>query len=121
MKVMIDPKHLQKGMYVAELDRPWLESPFLFQGFRITNIDELEQLDNICEYVFVDPEKSAIPVPSNLSAIPMRSKANRVKTALKQPLSTSTQKLGRCITYPRTMLPIYLVTSVWVEASTLQK
>jgi putative nucleotidyltransferase with HDIG domain len=82
MKVMIDPKHLQKGMYVAELDRPWLESPFLFQGFRITNIDELEQLDNICEYVFVDPEKSAIPVPNNLSAIPMRSKVNRVKTSI---------------------------------------
>ena len=81
MKVMIDPKHLQKGMYVAELDRPWLESPFLFQGFRITNFDELEQLEKICDYVFVDPEKSAIPVPKNLSAIPMRSKASRTKTS----------------------------------------
>ncbi|HEY5604239.1 MAG TPA: DUF3391 domain-containing protein [Gammaproteobacteria bacterium] len=81
MKVMIDPKHLQKGMYVAELDRPWLESPFLFQGFRITNVAELEQLEKICEYVFVDPEKSAIPVPANLSAIPMRSKVSHTKTS----------------------------------------
>jgi len=81
MKVMINPKHLQKGMYVAELDRPWLESPFLFQGFRITNTDELQQLEKICEYVFVDPEKSAIPVPKDLSAIPMVSKNKREKTS----------------------------------------
>jgi putative nucleotidyltransferase with HDIG domain len=81
MKVMIDPKHLQKGMYVAELDRPWLESPFLFQGFRITNVDELTQLEKICDYVFVDPEKSAIPVPKTLSAIPMRSTASRANTS----------------------------------------
>jgi len=81
MKVMIDPKHLQKGMYVAELDRPWLESPFLFQGFRITNADELQQLEKICEYVFVDPEKSAIPIPKNLSAIPMHSTVSRAKTS----------------------------------------
>ena len=81
MKVMIDPKHLQKGMYVAELDRPWLESPFLFQGFRITNVDELQQLEKICEYVFVDPEKSAIPIPKNLSAIPMNSTVSRAKTS----------------------------------------
>ena len=81
MKVMLDPKHLQKGMYVAELDRPWLETPFLFQGFRITNGEELSQLQELCEYVFVDPEKSAIEVPKNLSRIPMRSKVTRVKTA----------------------------------------
>ncbi|MGD8570567.1 MAG: DUF3391 domain-containing protein [Gammaproteobacteria bacterium] len=81
MKVMVDPKHLKKGMYVAELDRPWLESPFLFQGFRITNSDELQQLKQICEYVFVDPEKSAVPVSADLSAIPMRSKAGRAKTS----------------------------------------
>ena len=78
---MVSPKHLKKGMYVAELDRPWLESPFLFQGFRITNSDELQQLNQICEYVFVDPEKSAIPVPAELSAIPMRQDINHYKNS----------------------------------------
>jgi hypothetical protein len=36
----IETSHLQVGMYVAELDRPWLETPFLFQGFRIEDDDD---------------------------------------------------------------------------------
>ena len=28
---------LRLGMYVSRLDRPWLETPFLFQGFYIEN------------------------------------------------------------------------------------
>lgn len=61
---MLEIKELKKGMYVSELDRPWLDSPFLFQGFRITNMQELEQLGNTCKYVYVDPEKSVVPIRS---------------------------------------------------------
>ncbi|MEE8263181.1 MAG: DUF3391 domain-containing protein, partial [Gammaproteobacteria bacterium] len=32
MKKRVDVRDLSLGMYVAELDRPWLETPFLFQG-----------------------------------------------------------------------------------------
>jgi len=63
MKVMVEIKDLKKGMYVTELDRPWLETSFLFQGFRITNAQEIEQLNNTCKYVYVDPEKSVVPIP----------------------------------------------------------
>jgi putative nucleotidyltransferase with HDIG domain len=63
MKVIVAPIDLQKGMYVSELDRPWLETPFLFQGFRITNNDELEQIARLCDFVFVDSEKSTVPIP----------------------------------------------------------
>ena len=31
----IDVGLLKGGMYVSQLDRPWLETPFLFQGFCI--------------------------------------------------------------------------------------
>jgi putative nucleotidyltransferase with HDIG domain len=41
-------------MYVAELDRPWLESPFLFQGFLIESADQLKLLKQCCAYVFID-------------------------------------------------------------------
>ena len=68
MKVIVAPIDLKKGMYVSELDRPWLETPFLFQGFRITNADELEQIGKLCDFVFVDTEKSTIPVPEQLAA-----------------------------------------------------
>lgn len=62
MKRKIDIKDLEIGMYVSELDRPWIETPFLFQGFRVTNQDELNKLSEICEYVLVDVEKSKVPI-----------------------------------------------------------
>ena len=40
-------------MYVVELDRPWLESPFLFQGFPIHSTEELDRLRSSCRYVYV--------------------------------------------------------------------
>ena len=44
MRIKIETKALQLGMFVAELDRPWLESHFLFQGFTISNAAELEDV-----------------------------------------------------------------------------
>ncbi len=41
-------------MFVCELDRPWVETPFLFQGFEIHTNDELEELTHLCQYVFID-------------------------------------------------------------------
>ena len=52
---------LKLGMYVAELDRPWLDSPFLFQGFSIESGDQLAALQECCEYVYVDQERSVDP------------------------------------------------------------
>ncbi|MEE4291813.1 MAG: HD-GYP domain-containing protein [Cycloclasticus sp.] len=46
--------NLELGMYVAELDRPWLESPFKLQGFNIKTERELGVLKNICYYVYID-------------------------------------------------------------------
>jgi HD-GYP domain-containing protein (c-di-GMP phosphodiesterase class II) len=45
------------GMYVSRLDRPWLETRYLFQGFHISNTGDIEELRQHCEYVFVDPER----------------------------------------------------------------
>ncbi|WP_126457062.1 HD-GYP domain-containing protein [Sulfuriflexus mobilis] len=57
MKRQIDIMHLKQGMYVAELDRPWLESPFLFQGFVVDSDEDLQTLKSLCEYVHIDLEK----------------------------------------------------------------
>tara|TARA_R110001599_G_scaffold72151_1_gene200552 strand:+ start:40 stop:1299 length:1260 start_codon:yes stop_codon:yes gene_type:complete len=49
------PVHsLLVGMYVVELDRPWIDTPFLFQGFLISSEEEIDQLRQYCEYVFID-------------------------------------------------------------------
>lgn len=51
--VKIAVNQLKIGMYVAELDRPWVETPFLFQGFHIRDQDEISELKNHCDYVRV--------------------------------------------------------------------
>lgn len=61
-KIRMEVQNLRRGMYVCELDRPWVETSFLFQGFRITSDDEISQLESTCEFVFVDVEKSAANV-----------------------------------------------------------
>lgn len=45
---------LKLGMFVAELDRDWLETPFLLQGFIIKTPTEIRKLKEFCQYVYVD-------------------------------------------------------------------
>jgi HD-GYP domain-containing protein (c-di-GMP phosphodiesterase class II) len=52
---------LQFGMYVAELDRPWTETPFIFQGFHLRTEQQLSILKQFCKHVFVDLERSEAP------------------------------------------------------------
>lgn len=56
-RVRLPVEELRLGMYVAELDRPWLESPFLFQGFPIETDEQLAQLRGCCRFVYVDSEE----------------------------------------------------------------
>ena len=58
MNEKIDVASLQPGMFVAELDRPWLDTPFLFQGFLIESEDQIKELRHYCRYVLVDPLRS---------------------------------------------------------------
>jgi HD-GYP domain-containing protein (c-di-GMP phosphodiesterase class II) len=49
------PVHaLKVGMTVVELDRPWEETPFLFQGFRIESVDQIGEIGQHCEHVVVE-------------------------------------------------------------------
>ncbi|RZV53413.1 MAG: DUF3391 domain-containing protein, partial [Pseudomonadales bacterium] len=45
---------LQPGMFVSELDRPWLDTPFLLQGFMITELDEIDVLNEYCNTVIIN-------------------------------------------------------------------
>jgi HD-GYP domain-containing protein (c-di-GMP phosphodiesterase class II) len=45
------------GMYVAKLDRPWLETSFEVQGFYIRDKQTILRLVDECEYVHVDPRR----------------------------------------------------------------
>jgi HD-GYP domain-containing protein (c-di-GMP phosphodiesterase class II) len=54
---------LQFGMFVAELDRPWTETPFMFQGFHLRTDKQLEALKKHCKHVFIDIERTEKPDP----------------------------------------------------------
>src|SRR5262245_1149622 len=58
-------------MYVAELDRPWTETPFRFQGFVLSSEQQLETLKKYCKTVVVDTEKTvaAEPPPAGMQYI----------------------------------------------------
>jgi len=44
---------LKVGMYVSSLDRPWIETPFLFQGFSVGD-EELGEIRKLCKTICVD-------------------------------------------------------------------
>ena len=49
---------LELGMFVSKLDCPWEQTPFIFQGFLITNKDEIYQLQEHCQEVYIDIKKT---------------------------------------------------------------
>lgn len=55
---------IQKGMYVFQLDRPWIETPFMFQGFVIQTDEQVDELRKHCQWVMIDTEKGADFDPS---------------------------------------------------------
>ena len=77
-KIQVDA--LKLGMYVSELDRPWLETPFLFQGFPILSKQELLQLQQCCEYVFIDEEQSVILNHEEIAQTPHGKPVQRFQT-----------------------------------------
>lgn len=50
---------LRPGMFVCELDRPWLETPFPLQGLLIESREQIEALERYCTYVYIDPLKGS--------------------------------------------------------------
>jgi HD-GYP domain-containing protein (c-di-GMP phosphodiesterase class II) len=53
----IPVEQLVFGMFVSKLDRPWTETPFVFQGFVLKSDKQIDVLKQYCKHVFVDPEK----------------------------------------------------------------
>lgn len=77
-QIKVNTADLETGMYVARLDRPWTETPFLFQGFFIRNQEDIEELKHHCRYVYVDFEQS-------------RKEDTHTKTGIKRENRTITQ------------------------------
>lgn len=58
MNEVISSQQIQHGMFVAALDRPWLGTPFLLQGFLVENDAQIADLRQYCKTVTIDRSRS---------------------------------------------------------------
>ena len=77
MRKTVPVSELEFGMYVAELDRPWTETPFRFQGFVLKTAEQLEALRKYCRHVFVDPDRNEV-----LSRLPRQASLGATRSAV---------------------------------------
>ena len=54
----VNAEHIKIGMFVVELDRPWIDTPFLLQGFLVEDEEQLRQLRQHCKWILIDPHRS---------------------------------------------------------------
>lgn len=71
----VNARDLAIGMFVADLDRPWIDTPFLLQGFLVDDEEQLRQLRQHCQWVMIDPHRSVGPefdAPVRKPVVPTR-------------------------------------------------
>lgn len=61
---------LRPGMFVCELDRSWLETPFLLQGFEVKDDSDIEEVMKYCEHVYIDLQRTKL-VRVTIDALPV--------------------------------------------------
>jgi HD-GYP domain-containing protein (c-di-GMP phosphodiesterase class II) len=71
-RYQVASESLQFGMFIAELDRPWVDTPFLLQGFLADSQVEIDTLRKCCSYVYVDLEMSSPEVAGAIRRAEMR-------------------------------------------------
>lgn len=70
--IKIHISELKIGMFVSKLDRDWLETPFLMQGFIIESLDDIDTVAEFSQHVWIDavqekwipPEQRGVAGPS---------------------------------------------------------
>lgn len=67
-RIKVDTANIEMGMFVAQLDRSWLETPFVERGFVVTKDDQILLLRKFCTHVYVDVERSSLPEKQILKA-----------------------------------------------------
>lgn len=56
--IEVSVNDLQLGMFVSDLDRPWLETPYAIQGILIQSQSDIDELKRYCVHVYVDMDRS---------------------------------------------------------------
>jgi len=80
----IPVSQLKVGMYICKLDRPWLETPFPFQGFYLRTTHEVNEVKGFCQYVYIDCQKGSQPYKESEISKPSPLLVNEAKNKSKK-------------------------------------
>jgi len=87
-EIKVRVEDLEIGMFVSRLDRPWIETPYLIQGFLLKTREDIDALEKYCEFVYVDVLLSEEPKKQG----PNYNGAARTNDEIKQQLIGSVPK-----------------------------
>jgi HD-GYP domain-containing protein (c-di-GMP phosphodiesterase class II) len=87
MTETIPVKLIEKGMFVLELDRPWMGTPFLLQGFLVEDDEQIADLHKYCQQVTIDRSRSVgwhfrVPPVSKKNILPKLDASSRDATVI---------------------------------------
>jgi len=68
--VKLDVADLRVGMFVVELDKPWEESGFMFQGLEIKSASDIHAVQKECSFVWVDYDEFSLKQSKPSSGLP---------------------------------------------------
>ncbi len=57
MERKVNPLFLEKGMFISQLSRPWMDTPFWIQGFIVRTDEELSALRKYCDFAYIDTNR----------------------------------------------------------------
>ncbi len=104
--IKIHISELKIGMFVSKLDRPWLETPFLMQGFVIESLDDLDTVAHYSEYVWIDAVSQEWVAPESRATHQAQTKKNnyinKIDAKAEHALAQDTYRDARRLT--RTLL-----------------
>lgn len=96
---------LKIGMYVCELDRPWLDTPFILQGFKITSQEEINSISEHCEFVYIEStedgwleadERALLDKPQNPRKTYQNTSTNKQEYSRAASIHEQGKQLTRC-------------------------
>jgi len=66
----IDVADLRVGMFVVELDKPWEESSFMFQGLEVKTTADITAVQKECSFVWVDYDEFSLKKNTKSDGLP---------------------------------------------------
>ena len=100
--VKIHISELMIGMYVSKLDRPWLETPFLMQGFIVETLDDIDTIAAYAEHVWIDAVRQVWIPPEERAQLKSSTKkvnyVNKVDVKLEHQQALGVYRAARQLT-----------------------